>query len=199
MFETRELVGSTYKVMQSAPTLSGEISTYILIVNCCNDERVKSAVLEQRDSLERSGYSIVIGLRDLYPSPLADLNLIESRLQYGVPTKGIPTKLYLSVSEIEAWFIQEHSHFAKIHADFTTEYILRLTGVDVAVALADSINQPSRFIDEIYASRGLRYAKKKKQIQRTVDALDYTELYLTCASKLPHLARFVSCVETAIS
>jgi hypothetical protein len=197
-FETRSLRGNKFSVMQSTPIALGQTNTFVLLVNCNNDERVKSALLDQRESLEKSGYSYLIGLRDLYPLSLSDLGLVESRLQYGVPTKGIPTRLLLSVSEVEAWFVQESTHFERIHPDFTVDYIKSLTGFDIASVSADLIIQPSKLIDDVYSSRGLRYAKKKNQIQRTVSALDFAALYLTCSTRLPHLARFVNCIEEAI-
>ena len=197
-FETRALVGTTFTIMQSPTVIPGQTNIYVLLVNCNNDERVKSVVLDQRKSLQQAGYHLIVGLRDLYPSALSDLLLIESRLSYGVPTKGIPTRLFLSVGEVEAWFVQEHTHFARIHVDFTNDYIRQLTGFDINTQTADSIEQPSKMLDQIYSSRGLRYAKKRRQLQRTVAAIDYAELYLCGAAKLPHLAKFISCIEGAV-
>src|SRR5688500_17500969 len=39
---------------------------YVLIVNSAGDSNVKSDVIERYYSLKRSGYSAIIGLRDVY-------------------------------------------------------------------------------------------------------------------------------------
>lgn len=158
----------------------------VLIFDCQNDEKVKSVILEHRPALVSKGYSLILGIRDLYPSPLSDLQLIKSRLQYGVPTSEPRTRILLAVSEVEAWFLQEKTHFNKVdgalnHSEFKSKF-----GFDPEVDSAEDVHQPSSLLHDIYQSVNKAYRKSRKHVQRTVDAIDFNELCLTSSQRLPH-------------
>jgi hypothetical protein len=40
---------------------------HVLVANCCNDGQVKSQIKDQYNSLKSAGYSLIVGLRDVYP------------------------------------------------------------------------------------------------------------------------------------
>ena len=56
---------------------------HVLIANCCNDEQVKSQIKDNYQSLKRAGYSLVIGLRDIYPFGHDDIAKLEAGLWSG--------------------------------------------------------------------------------------------------------------------
>lgn len=164
---------------------------YVLIVNCRSDERVKSEILDRRESLIKQNFQLILGLRDLYPSDISEIKNVEMRLQTGVPTKDISIHILLAVMEIEAWFLQEENHYEKIDKDLNLDLIKKELGYDPARDSADKIPEPAKYLHEIYSLVGKAYKKTNKQISRTVDHLDYENIYLNLPGKLPHLNIFI--------
>ena len=68
--------------------VNGDEKYFVLIVDCHGDETVKSAIIEERPKLVKAKYELILGLRDLYPLPLAELNRLEKGMRYGLPTRG---------------------------------------------------------------------------------------------------------------
>lgn len=169
-----------------------DVRYFVLLMNCQNDERVKSVILERRTGLEQAGYSLVLGVRDLYPAPLADLNKVKQGLLYGMPTKGIPTHVLLAVAEIEAWFLQEETHYSRIDPLLIFSTFKARFGFDPVSDSAEAVAQPSAVLQAIYNSVGKGYTKTRLQIKRTVDALDCDHLYADLPPKLPHLRDVVA-------
>lgn len=167
----------------------------VLIYDCGGDEVVKSTILDQRDSLTSAEYSMILGLRDLYPSPIANLHNVRKRLRYGVPTGGVPTHILLAVSEIEAWFLQDHSHFKRIDSRLNPTDFEAQFGFNPFSQSAEDIHAPAALLHSIYGSVGKAYKKTRGHVQRTVDVIDYEHLYIACAEKLPHLVEFVTHLE----
>jgi len=179
-------------------SLSGESPTrdfFVLIANCHNDERVKSAVLEHRPSLISRGYSMIIGLRDLFPSPMADLEKVKSRLRCRIPTAGARTEIVLAVTEVEAWFLQDHTHFARIHLGLDVNSFKTQFGFDPQQDCAETIPNPAQTLHSIYSSVGLAYKKKKNHVNRTADAIDFASLYFSDPLKIPHFRMFSSLID----
>jgi hypothetical protein len=176
-----------------------DVRYFVLLVNCQNDERVKSVILDQRESLARANYSLILGLRDLNPNKLHDLSAIKAKLAYRVPTAGIPTHILLAVSEVEAWFLQEHSHFARIDNRLDVSTFKANFGFDPVNESAETIQEAAALLHRIYSTVGKAYHKDRKRVQRTVDALDYSELYVSLPEKLPHLKEFILHIDTFLT
>lgn len=198
-FEVRVLSGGSFTTLRGtvAPALGPKLlpSYFVLIVNCQNDERVKSVVLDQRASLTKNGYSLILGLRDLYPRPLADLKKTKIDLKYGIPTNGVPTFILLAVAEIEAWFLQEFTHFQRIDVKLNPACFKNDFGFDPMDDCAEMIAAPAALLNEIYSSVGKAYKKKRSNVERTVRELDYERLYLDISKKLPHLGEFLEHID----
>ncbi len=196
-FEVRVLSGGSFTTLRSTEIIDpvNPISYYILIVNCQNDEKVKSVVLDQRASLTKNGYSLVLGLRDLYPLQLPDLEKTKNDLKYGIPTNGVPIFILLAVTEIEAWFLQEYTHFQKIDDKLDPASFKRDFGFDPMTDSAEMVVAPAALLNEIYSSVGKAYKKKRSQVERTVSELDYERLYFDIPPKLPHLGEFLAHID----
>ena len=171
---------------------------FALIVNCCNDEKVKSAILDNRISLIKHGYSLIIGLRDLYPYRIQDKAKVERGLAYGVPTKEITIAFLLAVMEIESWFLQEVNHFARISSMLTSSYLKSNFHFNPSVENAENINAPANFLHTIYKAAGKAYRKKKNQVNRTVGVLDYENIYLNCSQLNRSLNTFIETIDNFI-
>ena len=78
-----------------------DATTHITIVNCCSDEQVKTKLRDAYPSLVTSGYTHVIGLRDVYPFNSADIPKIQRALLVGIPIGPIPAEMHLAIMEVD--------------------------------------------------------------------------------------------------
>jgi len=167
--------------------LSPEMHKFILITECGSDSTVKSYMLEERVSLIKSGYSLIVGIVDLYPRPLTELYKWIKGLNYLVPQLPIPLKFVIPVVEIESWFIAEKNHFLKINPRLTTDRISEVIGYRYENLIVENIGHPSVTLDGIYRTENIRYKKTEASIKRTVEALDYVNIYFELRTFIPSL------------
>lgn len=205
-----ELAGSRDIVFELALQRNGHLSIvemrtgksadpelHILIANCCCDNQVKSQIRDQYSSLKNAGYSMIIGLRDVYPFGPHEIPQLKESLLIGLPEGPIPIHLHLAVMEIEAWFLEEISHFNKIDDRLEIKN-LEANGFDPNKIRADQILNPAKTLDDIYKTVEKRYAKNRRQIQRTVDALSYENLYINVRQQSASLNEFINSLEAGI-
>jgi hypothetical protein len=88
---------------------------------------------------------------------------------------------------MEAWFLAEFSHFQRIRADLTPALIKSQFGFDPSMEDMEQRDYPARDIEAIYAFAGTQYRKRRAELQRTVDLLDYGEICLTLSTKYVEL------------
>lgn len=177
----------------------------VLIYDCCGDEGVKKRILDESISLLDKGYLDVIGIRDLYPLKLSDLSKLESNLNNGttkgtVRIPGLPpkTSIIIAVSEIEAWFLAESNHFSYIDEKLNKAYVESQTsalGFNPYVDDATLRLQPSQDLHNIYQLAGKSYTKKKNNIERTIDCLDYADIYLRLAPIIAKLSELIAKID----
>lgn len=180
----------------------GAIEFQVMVVDCASDEQVKTQIREQYPTLVASGYTAIIGLRDVYPLPRASLPGIQVKLCSGLPVAPIQSIMHLAVMEVEAWFIDEASHFAVVHPTLTVPFIVA-NGFDIVGNRGDTWEHPADVLDRIYNLAGLRYLaatgrKTKSRIKRTIDAIGFDEVYVTVQNRLPDLKAFISSIEAAL-
>ncbi|MEK6235514.1 MAG: hypothetical protein N2C14_12470 [Planctomycetales bacterium] len=96
---------------------------FVLLVNCGQDESVKSDIRDQYDGLISLGYQTILGFRDVHPLSRDDLALLREGLEYQMPTAPILPCMILAIMEVEAWFLAEHTHFPRIHKDLNVDRI----------------------------------------------------------------------------
>jgi hypothetical protein len=161
---------------------------YVQIVNSGTDNRVASDVRDSYKNLIQNGYSTIIGIRDLYPIQKTDLNRLRLGLQYKLQTKPVSVIFALGIMEIEAWFLAEHTHFSRIHQGLTCDRIASHMGFDPSNDDMQTRPHPAEDLHNIYSLEGFAYQKKRTQVQRTVDVLDYAEIYLPMRSKFPDIS-----------
>jgi len=171
------------RLWASAPTVGQKY--FILIVDCSADNRVKSEIRDHYDLLVSSGYSAIIGIRDVFPGcAYADLPRLRARLEHGMKTKPVRVTFALGVMEIETWFISEHTHFMRLDASLTPEYISSKLGFDPSRDDIQKRPTPAADLDDAYHLVGFRYKKHRQCIQRTLDFLDYGSLYLNVIERV---------------
>ncbi len=180
----------------------GAIEFQVMVVDCANDEQVKTQIREQYPTLIAAGYTSIIGLRDVYPSPRASLPYIQGKLYSGLPVVPIQPNMHLAVMEVEAWFIDEVSHFELIHPTLTVPFVVA-NNFDIIGNRGDTWGHPAEVLDRIYKLAGLSYLssagkKTRARIKRTVNAIAFDELYVTVQNRLMDLKAFISSIEAAL-
>lgn len=171
---------------------------HILIANCCNDKQVKSQIKDQYNSLKSAGYSLIVGLRDVYPFTHSEISDLEQGLLIGLPSGSLPVHLHLAIMEIEAWFLEELTHFSRIDNRITDAELIA-NGFDFNNMYACELPHPAETLNKIYQSAGGKgYGKSKRQVQKTIDVLSYEELYINTRQKAPSLEKFINSLEEGL-
>ena len=139
---------------------------YVLIVNCTGDSKVKSDILDRYDGLVRAGYSMVLGLRDVFGQfRYEDLDRLRQTLRMGLPEGPAKVELFLSVMEIEAWFLAEYTHFERLSPLLKLEAIKQQAGFDPSRDDLERREHPAVDMDRIYGLAGYSYAKRVRRNQ----------------------------------
>ena len=166
-----------------------------LIVDCSNDDQVLSSILDRYSDLVTAGYDLIIGIRDLYPLPAAALAAVQAAIQPIIPNTPTPVIMTIAVQEVEAWFLQEESHLSRIDPRLTATAIHAATGYNINSDLAEGVGHPATLLHEIYQIAGLAYRKNRRQVQRTVSAIDYSRLYIERRPLMPSIDPLLSGIE----
>ena len=163
---------------------------FVLIYDCQGDSQVKAKIVESSQRLAEEDYSVVLGLMDLFPFALEELPLLIEGLAKGIPDTGVPTRIHVAVSEVEAWFLQEASHFSVLNPKMSPSFIKERVGFDPTVDCAEKIPHPAEFLRKIYNTVNLTYRKRREHVVQTVFALDIENLCVGCNDLIPSFVAF---------
>jgi hypothetical protein len=170
---------------------------YFLIFDCGGDNKVQSDIRERLDSLKEESFSLVIGIRDVYPE--TDITMLEHYLYFGISVDyGIPVKNILADKETEAWFLAEETHYPKISDKISLETANEIANIDVSKDDTKAIPHPSNTLKQIYIKGGTTYDKSREKVQRTVDVLDYDNLYINVRNRNNSLNELLTCLDGLI-
>jgi hypothetical protein len=193
--------GNRYFTVLDASSADLNKKYYVLIFDSGGDSQVKSDILDNYATLVRQNYHKIIGLRDVYHPPMNRVNIpqLEYRLKYRVPTSPISVSILLAMMEVEAWFLAETTHFAKIHSSLTLQVIKQHLNFDPTTQDVETRDRPSNDLDSVYHLASFAYNKRKANCMRTVDALDYHELYLILSRRVNRLGKFIQELDAFLS
>ncbi len=181
-----------------AVKVATEQKYFVLIVDCGGDSQVKSRILEEHENFTKQGYSKIIGLRDVFPDfSRADLPRLERELSRFIRTSLIPVEFILGVMEIEAWFLAEVSHFPRIAPAITVPAIKASLGFDPELDDMQLRNNPSSDLNDCYGIGGKEY--RKAAAEDTVNALDFSEVYVHTIAKFLHLERLADSINAFLA
>lgn len=167
---------------------------YILIFDCGGDQQVKTRIVEEHENLSRTGYSQIIGIRDVRPQfGRADVPKLEMGLRTRVKTSLVPVDFVLSIMELEAWFLAEETHYSRIDPAITVAAIKAGLGFDVATDDLSIRGHPAKDLDDCYKIGGKTYAKGPSN--PTIAALDFAHLYTNVRSRVPYLDRLLAHID----
>ena len=190
------------KVVVQPSAIDAALDFLVLIVDCSNDEQVMTQIREQYPSLVASGYTAIIGLRDVYPFTHADIPAIQAGMSQRLPNGAVIPEMHLAIMEVEAWFLAESTHFSRVHQSLSVPFIVT-SGIDVVATNGDAWGHPAGVLHSIYRLAGMSYMnpkgqKSKRRVQRTLRALSFDELYVTVRGAVPSFDAFVKSLELAL-
>jgi len=169
---------------------------YVLIYDCGGESNVKGYMLAHREKLVSSGYSMVIGLRDVYPNfSREEVGKLMRGLNYKLPQKKAPTRIYLAIMEIEAWFLGEYRHLKKVSKWLTPAFIEKHLGFNPATENMEDRDFPCQDMKAIYRLVGHDYTKKRDRLYAVVNKLDMHYFTHGLAEKMPSLGKFIKGLE----
>jgi hypothetical protein len=169
---------------------------FVLIIDCGQDERVKSDIIERYDGLIAASYEQIVGIRDVFPQPREDIEPIRIAFEFGLPNSPTKPILILAIMEVEAWFLAEHSHFPRVHASLTLERIKREFGFDPANDDTQLRDHPSKDLEDIYFLETINYHKSREHVERTVNSLDFSIVQKDVAARIDDLGNLVRLIQT---
>lgn len=172
----------------------------ILIFNSCTDNQVLSDLKERYTGLKDAGYTQFIGLRDLYPYKYNEKDELISINKEILRKENIDnTRFIFATMEVETWFIAECNHYLKVHDDLTSVNIKdNCIDLENIGSFEKDIEEPAKTLNKIYKLVDFAYLKTDKQTTRTIDNLDYENLYLNVRNKIPSLNKLFEVIEEFI-
>lgn len=156
--------------------------SYFQILNAGNDNKVLSAMLDRAEGFHDAGYTLVVGLRDMYSKDYTDKTSLKNKkrvidfelnnkfirgaqLAIQAKSKSIDIRLHYAIMEVEAWLLGMPSYMERLQniTDPETE-----------------IFHPAAKLAELRNAEGLTYDKHKEEIENIVGNLtknDYLALF----------------------
>lgn len=196
VIETRQMSGKRALVLRAAPQ-NNSGKRFFTILDCRNDDLVKTRMLKEYRGLAQSGYERVICVRDLYPRfTLSELPRFEREIKFHVPTTPMPVDFILGVMEAEAWFLAEHTHFGRLDESLTCDAIVAAMNFDPRTDDMSQRLHPADDLDKCYKLCGKTYLKGN---DTQVSMLDFEHVYLAVASKFRHLKRLCDVIDNFLS
>lgn len=165
------------------------------------NSEIISDIIDMQNSLTEQGYTEIIGLRDLYP--LTDLRKLERGLSYklGQANNKIPSAVLVAVREIEDWFLAECNHYNCIDASLVLDET-QIAGLGFNPCLDDLTLRNTAAAEDlkgVYQLVGKTYNKTKDKVERTVECLDYTNLYLNIRNNIPKLNELITKIDNFLT
>ena len=169
---------------------------YVLIYDCGGETNVKSYLMARRDKLVANGYSMIIGLRDVYPNfEREDVSKLLRGLNHKLPQKRARTGIYLAIMETEAWFLGEYKHLKKVSRKLTPNFIEKQLGFNPRNENMEERDHPSIDMKAVYQLAGHDYTKKRDRLNAVVSKLDFQYFTHGLAEKMTSIGKFVDGLE----
>lgn len=188
---------------------------FALIFDCMGDGGVKPRILQDAASLFNQGYSEIVGLLDFYSPPnrtnfsLTDLAKFENELNNGTLrngrriTQALPnnTNIVIAVREIEDWFLAECNHYTCIDTSIVLD-ATQIANLGFNPCFDDLTLRNTTAAEDLrsaYKLAGKTYNKEKDKVERTVECLDYTNLYIEVRNRVAKLNELISKIDNFLT
>jgi hypothetical protein len=186
----------SFTVMRAAH-VERQTEYYVLIYDCGGETNVKAYLMAHRAKLVKSGYKMILGLRDVYPNfQREEMEKLDRGLNLHLPQKGARTKIHLAVMETEAWFLGEFHHLKKVSKKLSPEYVEDHLGFNPRTHNMEERERPADDMKAVYRLVGHDYTKKRDRLNAVVQKLDFHYFTRGLAERMPSLEKFVHSLET---
>lgn len=166
------------------------------IINVGNDVSVVSQMNKNAQRLRNVGYSLIVGLRDMFSEQYIkecagnrvvqnELNakFIEGHQNSLSQTQNIiKADITFAIMEIEAWILGMPQVFEKKHNSLTIDYIKNVINIDLQQD-PESIFHPAVALEKILNSVGLRYGKHEKELESLLSKITREDYFLLLESE----------------
>jgi hypothetical protein len=188
-------VRMSFTVMRAAH-VERNTDYYVLVYDCGGETNVKGYMMARRAKLVSNGYTMIMGLRDVYPNfQRNEVPKLLRGLNHKLPQKRAATKIFLAVMETEAWFLGEYRHLRKISGKLTPRYIEKHLGFNPQTENMEERERPAEDMKRAYQLVGHDYTKKRDRLNAVVSKLDFQHFTHDLAQKMPSLGIFVDALE----
>lgn len=185
----------SFTVMRAAH-VDHQTEYYVLVYDCGGETNVKGYMMAQRDKLVASGYTMIIGLRDVYPNFMREeIPKLIRGLNYRLPQNRARTKIFLAIMETEAWFLGEYRHLRKVSRKLTPEFVHKHLGFNPKSGNMEKREHPSEDMKAVYHLAGHDYTKKRDRLNAVVSKLDLDYFTHGLSGKMRSLGAFVKGIE----
>ncbi len=180
-----------------AADVSRQTRYFVLIYDCGGETNVRGYMMSQWESLRRSGYTMILGLRDVYPNfQRREIKKLRFGLNYKLPGNGIYSRIHLAVMETEAWIIGEYHHLKRISPRLTPHYIQKQRGFNPMTENMEDLDAPAEELREIYHLVGEDYTKKRQKLDEVMSLMDLDFFVHQLTGKMESLGLFVADLES---
>ncbi len=184
-------VRMSFTVMRAAH-VDLQTDFYVLIYDCGGETNVKGYLMARRDKLISNGYTMILGLRDVYPNfSREEVPKLIRGLNHKLPQKKARTHIYLAIMETEAWFLGEYRHLKKVSRKLTPEFIEKHLGFNPRIENMEDRDHPAIDMKAAYQLVGHDYTKKRDRLNAVISKLDFRYFTHELAQKMPSIGKFV--------
>ena len=176
------------------------IRLYFLIYDVMGDGNVNGAIHERSESLiNKREYSHIIGIRDLFPQPIESLPQMINAFNDFFSDKDYFDKLtqIVAIMEIEAWFLADYNHFARMDQRLVPEWINENLNIDILNDDLEAYPHPAQTLNRIWNLVGKTYKKRESDSYSICSYLDYS-LYCcdeNLSKRIPSFAGLFSTID----
>ena len=188
-------VRMSFTVMRAAH-VERNTDFYVLIYDCGGETNVKGYLMAHREKLISNGYTMILGLRDVYPNfKREEVPKLLRGLNNKLPQKKAITHIYLAIMETEAWFLGEYHHLKKVSRLLTPEFIEKHMGFNPRKENMEEREHPSLDMKATYQLVGHDYTKKRDRLNAVISKLDFHYFTHELAQKMPSIGKFITGLE----
>jgi hypothetical protein len=145
----------------------------------------------------KKNYWRIVGLRDVRPEfTAAEIPRLEQGLRTRIKAALAPVEFILAVMEIEAWFLAESTHFARIDPAITCAAIQATLGFHPEQDDMSQRPNPTEDLKACYQIGGQTYIKPAIA---TVAALDMDQFYIETAGRCRFAPKLTATIDAFLN
>lgn len=215
----REIIsqqGFTFRIYRGSGGSTANPRVFVLKSNIVNghkyeayiyvsqgDNKVNSDLLDQLNSVRQSGVTQIVALKDLRGRHNGTLGSIDNLPMFERADRILfrthqDVKSIIAVMEIETWFIAETNHYTNLYNKLSPQLIqanIASIGCNPYQCAYENIAEPAETLDRIYQLVHRHYSKHQKTTSKTVNALDFVNLYCNVKTRIAKLQEFADVID----